>query len=86
MASDLIGSLTGGGSGGKCTNEAHCCGVSTPKGNFVATDDEKLSNICVDKTTLAYTDGLGREYTHVCLAAKLMAAAAAACTMATSLM
>jgi len=72
----------------KCFNIAHCCGVSTPKdGAFV---NEKLTQICADKTTKLYKDGLGAEYTHECyseqLAKRVAASAAAAVVLAYSLM
>lgn len=60
----------------KCTFEGHCCGKSTRvDGAFV---NEPLESICADKTTLKFSDDLGREYTHVCeLANKLMVGTAA---------
>jgi len=68
----------------KCTAMEHCCGKSTRKdGAFV---NEPLEDICVDKSTLLFTDDLGREYTHVCAAQKIMATAAAALVAAYSLM
>jgi len=67
---------------GKCTKETQCCGDLTNK----ADNTIKMENVCVDKTALAYTDVLGREFEHKCLAAKLFAAAAAAASLATSLM
>lgn len=51
----------------KCTGTNQCCGTSTA-------GSDKTENLCVDKTTLAWTDGLGVAYTHVCGAQKLMAA------------
>lgn len=80
MVDALLGEQ--GGTYGKCTTETQCCGDSTQ------TDDDtnKLENVCVDSTSLSYTDPLGRTYTHVCQAAKLFAAAAAAATLCTSLM
>jgi len=67
---------------GKCSDEAQCCGDATQTGDST----NKLENICINKTTLKYTDILDREYTHVCQAAKLFAAAAAAATLCSSLM
>jgi len=71
----------------KCFNIAHCCGTSTPKdGAFV---NEPLKNICADKTTKVFVDGLGAEYTHECypeMAKRVAASAAAAVALAYSLM
>jgi len=54
-----------------CTTSTHCCGTSTPKTGAYVTPT--LDDICVDSTTLKFTDGLGREYDHVCSsAAKLL--------------
>jgi hypothetical protein len=58
-----------------CSTTTHCCGTSTPKTGAYVT--ETLTDICVDSTTLVYTDGLGREYNHVCAAKKLLSIAAA---------
>jgi len=69
-------------SGMKC-EAGQCCGTSTPKGNADGVTDGEMTNICVvsaDQKTGAYTDGLGREYTHVCFAQRLIATAAAAIT------
>jgi len=57
-----------------CTGTNHCCGTSTPKGEDA---DDAVTGKCADKTTLAWTDELGVEYTHVCGAQKLMIAASA---------
>lgn len=48
----------------KCTDPSHCCGTSTRK--IGANVNDPLENICADETSLEYTDGLGREYTHEC--------------------
>lgn len=83
-----------GTSGGACSETQacellYCCGTSTPKaGQKFAT--EKLTKICATALTLAFEDDLGNEYTHVCdMSSRLtaaVAAAAAAVTVATSLM
>lgn len=53
-----------------CSTETHCCGTSTPKSGAYVT--ATLEDICADSTSLLYTDGLGRQYDHVCsYAAKL---------------
>jgi len=69
----------------KCTDPDHCCGTSTRK--VGANVNDPLENICVDSTDLAYTDGLGREYTHVCnsFAKGLTTATAAAVATAASI-
>merc|ERR1711976_226800 len=61
-----------------CTNAAHCCGTSTPKTGAYVT--ATLNDVCVDSTSLLYTDGLGRQYDHVCssFAQKILATASAA--------
>lgn len=59
-----------------CTDTAHCCGESTPKTGAYVT--ATLTDICADSTTLLYTDGLGREYNHVCAAQKILSIGAAA--------
>ena len=66
--------------------ESQCCGVSTPKGNAVGVTDGQLEDICVDSTTKKYTDGLGREYTHLCDGAKALLASASALVAAVYLM
>jgi len=68
----------------KCTNAAHCCGTAKPVANAFVTP--AIEGICVSSTSGTYTDGLGREYTHTCGARALIATAAAAVTMAYSLM
>jgi hypothetical protein len=68
----------------KCTNSAHCCGTAKPVKNAFVTPE--ITGICVSTATGSYTDGLGREYTHTCGARALIATAAAAVTMAYSLM
>jgi len=60
-----------------CTDSTHCCGTSTPRSGAYVTPT--LDNICVDSSTLEYTDGLGRIYDHVCAnAMKMLATSTAA--------
>jgi len=71
----------------KCKNLGHCCGTSTP--DDAAFADQKLTQICADKTTLKFENQVGRKYTHVCdigAAGKLAATAAAAVGLVYSLM
>lgn len=50
----------------KCADATMCCGTATPKtGQFVKA---KLTKVCGNKSTKAYTDGLGEKYTHACFA------------------
>merc|ERR1711918_326066 len=84
-----------GTSGGACSAEQACdlmlcCGNSTPKPDQKFAK-ENLTSICASALTLVYEDDLGNEYTHVCndMSTRLtaaVAAAAAAVTVATSLM
>jgi len=60
----------------KCSGANQCCGVSTPKTGAYVT--ATLTDICADEATLLYTDGLGRQYNHVCGAQQLLVASAAA--------
>jgi len=73
---------TGAAEGAPCTlttcgAATQCCGTSTPEANAVGVTDGQLKDVCVDKTTLKYTDGLGREYSHQCGAKALLASASA---------
>lgn len=70
----------------ECGVETQCCGVSTPEGNSVGVTTGQLDDICVDKTSLKYTDGLGRQYKHMCDGAKALLASASALIAATYLM
>jgi len=82
-----------GTSGGMCSETVTCdlllcCGNSTPAADQKFAT-ETLNNICASALTLTYEDDLGNNYTHVCtglMATKLFAVAAAAMTVATSLM
>jgi hypothetical protein len=57
-----------------CTVEPLCCGTATPTSNAVGVTTGEITGICADKT---YTDGLAREYGHVCAAKALLASATA---------
>lgn len=90
LVEGVIEGVLGGATGpkadpSKCTDQAHCCGDSrrTDGANIAP-----LENICVSKTALTYTDGLGQTYNHTCkeLATKVAATAAAAIVAAYSLM
>jgi hypothetical protein len=57
----------------KCSTASHCCGTATPK----LAGENEITGVCADKVSHEFTDKLGFEYTHVCAAQRLFAAAGA---------
>lgn len=61
----------------KCAGLDMCCGTATPSSNAPGVTTGQRIGVCASKTSKGFTDTLGIEFSHVCGAQKLVAAAAA---------
>lgn len=61
----------------KCSGLDMCCGTATPSYNAPGVTTGQRIGVCASKTNKGFTDDLGIEFSHVCGAQKLVAAAAA---------